>query len=409
MKISEGLLSIETKVLALTSMAPVNIESKCSDLGRESVVKLNKSTPRETHPDTKPIMKSLLYHTANYSIESSFQETEIKCSTDREIIEEVSTTSRSWLQSESYTSRAFGVGVFLILLLICSSFLSAQNNSRNKGSGLSEIELAIFEERNFHGMPYRLLLPIDFDPRKTYPLILNLHGRAGIGDDNKSQLRSWSKVFTTKAWRKKFRCIMIAPQSWDSWSAFNEMNPELSEEDISQLSPAWQERFKAGRYSSDEVSTGSLTMAFLLVDQIVRDYKADPKRIYVLGHSMGGFGTWNAIWADPGRFAAAIPSAGGLLPWKNRSRFLNVPIWAFHGTDDPTVSFTYTQEIFDALKSVKGNMKFTALGGVKHNASTYGFVYEGDDEEKGFITHTSSKRCDKTPNVWDWLFKQKLD
>ncbi len=53
-------------------------------------------------------------------------------------------------------------------------------------------------------------------------------------------------------------------------------------------------------------------------------------------------------------------------------------------------------------------MKFTALGGVKHNAATYGFVYEGDDKEKGWATHTSSKRCDLTPNVWDWLFEQRL-
>jgi predicted peptidase len=294
----------------------------------------------------------------------------------------------------------------LFILLFSHSLLSAQSQIRNKGSGLKESERALFEEHNFNGMPYRLLLPIDYDPAKTYPLILNLHGRAGIGDDNLSQLRSWSRVFTTDAWRKKYPCIMMAPQSWDSWSAFNEMNPKLSEKEINELSPAWQERFNAGRYSSDEVSTGSLTMAFLLVDQIARNYKADPKRIYVLGHSMGGYGSWNAIWTDPDRFAAAIPSAGGLLPWKDRSRFKDVPIWAFHGTEDPAVSFTYTQEIFDALKSAKGNMKFTALGGVKHNASSFGFVYEGDDKEKGFITHTSSKRCDPTPNVWDWLFKQ---
>jgi hypothetical protein len=35
-------------------------------------------------------------------------------------------------------------------------------------------------------------------------------------------------------------------------------------------------------------------------------------------------------------------------------------------------------------------------------------AYDGDDADKGFITRYSSARCDRTPNVWDWLFKQSL-
>ena len=33
----------------------------------------------------------------------------------------------------------------------------------------------LYEEHTFKGMPYRLLKPIDFDPSRTYPLILSLH------------------------------------------------------------------------------------------------------------------------------------------------------------------------------------------------------------------------------------------
>ena len=52
----------------------------------------------------------------------------------------------------------------------------------------------------------------------------------------------------------------------------------------------------------------------------------------LLGHSMGGFGTWNAIWHAPERFAAAIPSAGGLPPWRDPARFKDVPVWGtVHG------------------------------------------------------------------------------
>ncbi len=102
--------------------------------------------------------------------------------------------------------------VALLATLASSAF--AQNTNRNTGTGISQAELALFEQHDFQGMPYRLLLPIDYNPGKEYPLILNLHGRSGIGDDNESQLRSWSKVFTDPSWRKKYRCDKTS-NVWD--------------------------------------------------------------------------------------------------------------------------------------------------------------------------------------------------
>ena len=296
----------------------------------------------------------------------------------------------------------------LFLFLLSTSIAFAQNQNRNKGAGIPHEALNAYQALDFEGMPYRFLLPENYDSKKNYPLILNLHGRGGIGDDNETQMRNWTELFVDKAWRKKYPCIVVAPQSLDSWSLFNERIPELTSDEIASFGPSWKKRFDSGRYPTTTVSTGSLSMAFLLVDKISRDYSVDTKRIYVMGHSMGGAGSWNAIWAAPERFAAAIPSAGGIGPWKDKSRFKNVPIWTFHGDADPTVPFSFSSEIFDAMKEDGGNMKFTVLKDVKHNASNYAFYYKGDDQEKGYITHESSDRCDPTPNVWDWLFKQKL-
>lgn len=296
----------------------------------------------------------------------------------------------------------------LAFLVLGTPLLNAQNQTRNRGAGVEPEIVNAFQALNFQGMPYRFLLPENYDHGKKYPLILNLHGRAGIGDDNESQMRNWTAVFVDGNWRKKYPCVVVAPQSWDSWAIFNERIPELTPEQIEAFSPAWRARFKSGRISTDMVSTGSLTMAFLLVDKIARDYSIDTKRIYVMGHSMGGFGSWNAIWAEPDKFAGAIPSAGGMLPWKDVTRFKNVPVWTFHGDIDPTVSVEYTRDIFAAMKNAGGNLKYTELKNVKHNAGNYAFYYQGDDPEKGHVTHMSSNLCDPTPNVWDWLFRQKL-
>ncbi len=71
----------------------------------------------------------------------------------------------------------------------------------------------MYEARMFDGMPYRLLLPANFEAAEKYPLILNLHGRAGVGDDNESNLRNWSAKFVDATWRAKYPCIVVTPQA----------------------------------------------------------------------------------------------------------------------------------------------------------------------------------------------------
>ena len=132
----------------------------------------------------------------------------------------------------------------------------------------------------------------------------------------------------------------------------------------------------------------------------------DPDRVYVLGHSMGGFGTWNAICQQPDRFAAAIPSAGGCDPRNDIRRIVDVPVWAFHGNADETVPVDLTRDAFRQLCELKANAKYTELGGVGHGQQ-HTFVYVGDDPARGFETQYASDRCDRTGDVWDWLFKQK--
>ena len=63
--------------------------------------------------------------------------------------------------------------------------------------------------------------------------------------------------------------------------------------------------------------------------------------------------------------------------------------------------------IFEELKSLGGNAKYTELVGMPHNIEAAAFLYDGDDPDQGYVTQYSGDRCDRTPNVWDWLFAQK--
>jgi len=123
-----------------------------------------------------------------------------------------------------------------------------------------------------------------------------------------------------------------------------------------------------------------------LVDHVANTYSADPKRLYVTGLSMGGFGTWNLLAEYPGKFAAAIPICGGGNP-EAAEKMKGTPIWVFHGAKDSAVSIAKSEAMVDALKKVQGNVKFTIYPEAGHDSWTETY---------------------NNPEVYKWLLEQKL-
>lgn len=242
----------------------------------------------------------------------------------------------------------------------------------------------IYEARTFEDLPYRFLPPLNADPEKTYPLIVSLHGAGGKGTDNAKNLVSWNHVLADEALRQKHPAFVIVPQAPREamWGPKPDL-PELSDKEVENYLPR----------------------VLRLIGQLREELPIDGNRIYVLGASMGGYGSWCAISAEPDLFAAAIPVCGG-LNLDEAERLTNVPIWCFHGELDERVPAENSRELFRVLTELGGNMKYTELKGVGHGAAGPAFVYTNDDPEQGWITKMSSDRCDSTPDVWDWLFAQ---
>jgi predicted peptidase len=61
-------------------------------------------------------------------------------------------------------------------------------------------------------MPYRILLPVDYSPKKRYPIVFFLHGSGERGRDNAAQLVHGSRLFLADSNRTKFRAIVVFPQ-----------------------------------------------------------------------------------------------------------------------------------------------------------------------------------------------------
>jgi predicted peptidase len=238
--------------------------------------------------------------------------------------------------------------------------------------GSTDFEKRTFKDAAGKELHYRLLKPEGYDPASStaYPLVIFLHGAGERGDDNEAQLKHGAREFAKPETRKKLPCFLIAPQcpKNQNW--------------------AHVERKPGGlTVSSTKDPTEPTGLVLELMDALQKEFRIDPKRHYITGLSMGGFGTWEVLALHPDRFAAAIPICGGGIP-DSAEKFARVPIWVFHGTVDGVVKPQFSREMIDALHKAGAKPGYTEYPGLGHDSWTWTY---------------------HNPDVLDWLFAQKKD
>lgn len=134
--------------------------------------------------------------------------------------------------------------------------------------------------------------------------------------------------------------------------------------------------FAMPQCSKESFWAAEVQTIYALIQKLIQKYDIDTKRIYLTGLSMGGYGTWYTALRYPDLFAAIAPVCGGGMVW--RAGTLRMPIWAFHGTEDPTVSVSETMNMVHQIRNVGENndVKMTLLDGVKHDAWNYAYTPE---------------------------------
>jgi poly(3-hydroxybutyrate) depolymerase len=101
------------------------------------------------------------------------------------------------------------------------------------------------------------------------------------------------------------------------------------------------------------------------VRQVMATENIDPSRVYVTGVSMGGMGAWDAIKWETSLFAAAVPMSGYANP-NTASIIKDIPIWAFHGSNDTIVPVSGTRNIINAIRALGGTPNYTEVAGGGH-------------------------------------------
>jgi len=76
-----------------------------------------------------------------------------------------------------------------------------------------------------------------------------------------------------------------------------------------------------------------------LIDRLVAEFPIDEDRLYLTGLSMGGIGSFDILPKYPDKFAGALLIASTGDP-SRMPLMRDVPVWATHSIDDPTVNYT---------------------------------------------------------------------
>jgi len=90
------------------------------------------------------------------------------------------------------------------------------------------------------------------------------------------------------------------------------------------------------------------------VDEVVREYKADPKQVYLMGFSQGCIISLYAALTEPEKFAGVVGMSGRLLPdavpnLASPDRLKHLQIIVVHGTEDQVIPIEYGRAIRDQL------------------------------------------------------------
>jgi hypothetical protein len=221
--------------------------------------------------------------------------------------------------------------------------------------------------------PYALYVPPSYDPAKTWPMMVSLHGATS------NHLLNRRRVFG----------LGNAPGEQDYDAIRSEVGfPEVG---FVVLSPYG--RGEVAGYNG--IAEGDVLRA---MEHAQRAYNVDPDRVHLTGLSMGGGGTWHIGLRYADRFASIAPVCAvadmDLMPWTagwgaldrelmsltGYSRIAenasNQQVFVFHGDEDDAVNVAASRKMMEAFAAAGlagRSAHYFELPGVTHFA--WDFAY----------------------------------
>jgi poly(3-hydroxybutyrate) depolymerase len=221
------------------------------------------------------------------------------------------------------------------------------------------------QQRQYHfaqagkEMPYRLYVPQSYNPAAGAPLVVALHGFGGNQD------YFFRAVKALPALLEKHGFIFVAPMGLaaDGWYGAPLSIPGSAPRSSGAPTPP------PLRTPDEEAKYRGLSELDVMnvLDLVRKEYTIDPNRIYLMGHSMGGFGTWwlgqkhADTWAAIAPLSGVLPDVDFQLP-----RLVNVPVHVSIGAAETPAWVEASRTLVDTMKARGMTVEYFEPAGATH-------------------------------------------
>ncbi|WP_303317856.1 prolyl oligopeptidase family serine peptidase [Flavivirga abyssicola] len=260
------------------------------------------------------------------------------------------------------------------VFLSCISAKAQKVTLKEKAYNMEELTIDslltkyVFSSSNGLKMPYRLFSPKN-EAKTKIPLVVFLHGRGDRGVDNDSKIYHEAGIITNSnslletTMQSQYPCHILIPQCSDKteneeWAKWIGNSPETPFKGLG----------TDGTYKMSPEPSESGAAALELIEQTIKDKNIDTDRVYIIGLSMGGFGTWEFTARKPHLFAGAIPMAGYSDP-DQLEKIKHISFWIFHGDIDKWNPVTGSRTMFKLLSNSNADVKYTEYRNTGHGES----------------------------------------
>lgn len=231
-------------------------------------------------------------------------------------------------------------------------------------------------------MNCRVWEPANYKAATKYPLIVYLHGagQAGFSSNTTENARI---VENTQNWAGMLLGV-VNEETGKTNGEYFVMMPQAPDSETKPPNGGAYVQWDWGQTQSYKLSatpeSATLGNARAMLQGVQQKYSVDADRLYVIGSSMGGFGTWDLISRNPSIFAAGLPNAGGGPP-DAAAALRNMAIWSHHNDGDGAVPAASDREMFKAVALAGGRPVYTETvlndhtdGGVLGNRNFFSWM-----------------------------------
>lgn len=196
-------------------------------------------------------------------------------------------------------------------------------------------------------MEYALFVPSGYDKEKKAPLVIALHG---LGGNPQQFMRT--RGLTEQAEKRGY--IVAAPMGYNERGWYG------------------QNVGKFGKKGDDPENLNELSEKDVMnvLGIVKKEYSVDPDRVYLMGHSMGGGGTWFLGIKHADEWAALAPIAPAIFSKRpdELEKIKGTPVILVQGDKDALVPVAGARRWADQMKKLEMTYDYIEVAGGDHGS-----------------------------------------